>query len=269
MSKYGVSREALISVPLPESTSTYKCVPNKQLIDLTLESLQGAGFSLDREYYTSAREGNVSTGSYTIKNVDDNDMRLQIMWRNSYDKSVSLSFSVGCQIKVCSNGMYKSQEGSFFRRKHTGDVQEFAPQHIIEYIKKGADIFQQMQVERDIMKEIQLSKETQARLVGDMFLNHNFIKSTQINIIKRELENPTYSYGAPNSLWELYQFSSFAMREIHPSLYLQDHLDAHSFFVNEAGILQSETISVPHEHTIPENDSPYKQLDWTEEIKNY
>jgi hypothetical protein len=27
------------------------------------------------------------------------------------------------------------------------------------------------------------------------------------------------------------------MRDEHPSLYLQDHLDAHDFFVNQAGII--------------------------------
>jgi len=266
MSNYNATKEIVLSIPLPEQTRTYKPIPNKQLIDLTLEGLQGAGFSLDREYYTSAREGSISTGTYTIKNVDDNDMRLQIMWRNSYDKSKSLSFSVGCQIKVCSNGMFKSQNGSFFRRKHTGDIQEFAPHRIVEYIKSSSDIFVELQKERDVMKQIELDKTLQSHIIGEMFMEHDFIKSTQLNIIKRELASPTHSYGDPNSLWSLYQYSTFAMREIHPSLYLQDHLDAHSFFAGKANIVQ--TISVPHEHTIPESDV-YKQLDWTEEIKKY
>ena len=37
------------------------------------------------------------------------------------------------------------------------------------------------------------------------------------------------------------------MREIHPSLYLQDHLDAHKFFTTEAGLLLPKTIDIPCE----------------------
>ena len=58
-----------------------------------------------------------------------------------------------------------------------------------------------------------------------------------MNIIEKELRKPTFDYGAPDSLWELYNFTTFAMKEIHPSLWMQNHQRAHSFFVNEAGIL--------------------------------
>ena len=34
----------------------------------------------------------------------------------------------------------------------------------------------------------------------------------------RELEAPTHDYGAPDSLWELYNYTTFAMKESHPSI---------------------------------------------------
>jgi hypothetical protein len=58
-----------------------------------------------------------------------------------------------------------------------------------------------------------------------------------MNIIEREMKNPTHDYGAPDSLWELYNYTTFAMKEIHPTLWMQNHQAAHNFFVNEAGIL--------------------------------
>jgi hypothetical protein len=38
-------------------------------------------------------------------------------------------------------------------------------------------------------------------------------------------------------MWELYQFTTQAMREVHTSLWMNNHIKAHNFFVSESGIL--------------------------------
>jgi hypothetical protein len=38
-------------------------------------------------------------------------------------------------------------------------------------------------------------------------------------------------------MWELYNFATFAMKETHPSLWMNNHIKAHEFFVTESGIL--------------------------------
>jgi hypothetical protein len=98
--KYGSRALDLINAPVPAQTRTYKPVSHKQLMDLTLESIHQAGFKLDKEDYTMAREGNVANGRYTIKDVSDSEMQLQIGWQNSYDKSLSLKFAIGTQIFI-------------------------------------------------------------------------------------------------------------------------------------------------------------------------
>jgi hypothetical protein len=96
------------------------------------------------------------------------------------------------------------------------------------------------------MKNIEITKRTKAELIGRMLIEEQFIQSTQMNIIEREMKNPTHNYGAPDSLWELYNYTTFAMKEIHPTLWMQNHQAAHNFFVNEAGILvQPMNIEVP------------------------
>ena len=87
------------------------------------------------------------------------------------------------------------------------------------------------------MKTIQLDRRAQAELIGRMIIEEEFIESTQLNIIRRELDNPTHNYGAPDSLWELYQFTTFSMKEMHPSLWMGNHIGAHSFFLDAAGIV--------------------------------
>jgi len=233
---YGVTRDILLNAELPQQTKTYKPISHEQLMDLTLNSIQGAGFELGTELYSAAREGQVANGRYTIKNIADNEMELQIGWQNSYDKSMSLKFAIGTRIFICSNGCVSGDYGAF-RKKHVGSVQEFTPAAITEYIKSAGDAFRRMQEERDRMKEIEITKRTKAELIGRMLIEEQFIQSTQMNIIEREMKNPTHDYGAPDSLWELYNYTTFAMKEIHPTLWMQNHQAAHNFFVNEAGIL--------------------------------
>jgi hypothetical protein len=243
---YSVAKNILLNAEIPQQTKTYKPISHEQLIDLTLNSIQSAGFELGTELYSSARNGNVANGRYTIKNVADREMELQIGWQNSYDRSMSLKFAIGTRIFICQNGCVSGDYGAF-RKIHKGNVQEFTPGAITEYIKSAGDGFRKLQEERDAMKQIELTRRTKAELIGRMLLEEQFITSTQLNIIGRELDNPTHDYGAPDSLWELYNYATFSMKETHPSYWMQHHQQAHSFFVNAAGIIvpQAEAIAEP------------------------
>lgn len=232
---YESAKSILINAEIPQQTRTYKPVSHERLIDLTLESIYQSGFELASESYSSARNGNVANGKFAIKNVADSEMQLQIGWQNSYDKSLSLKFAIGTKIFICSNGCVSGDYGAF-KKKHQGEIQEFTPQAITEYIQRAGDAFQRMQAERETMKSIDVSRRVQAELIGRMIVEEQFIESTQLNIIRKELENPTHDYGASGSLWELYQFTTFSMKEVHPTLWMDNHIDAHNFFTGAASI---------------------------------
>lgn len=253
---YNVTKNILLNAEIPQQTKTYKPISHQQLIDLTLESIHSAGFELENELYSAAREGNVANGKYTIKNVADSEMQLQIGWQNSYDKSLTLKFAIGTRILVCSNGCVSGDYGAF-KKKHQGDIQEFTPQAITEYIKHAGEAFEKMQKEREAMKNIELSKRVKAELIGRMIIEEEFIQSSQLNMIEREMKMPTHDYGAPNSMWELYNFTTFAMKETHPSLWMNSHIAAHNFFVNESGIL----VSSMNNDIIVEAPSMFRQLE--------
>lgn len=237
---YSVAKNILLGATLPAQSRTYKPVSHQQLIDVTLESILGAGFELGQETYSSARDGNIANGRYTIKNVADSEMELQIGWQNSYDKSLSLKFAIGTRIMICQNGCVSGDFGAF-KKKHVGEVQSFTPQAIADYIKYSQEAFTKMQKEREAMKQIEITKRTKAELIGRMLIEEQFIQSTQMNIIEKELKNPTHDYGAPDSLWELYNYTTFAMKELHPSNWMNQHMKAHQFFVNASGILSTSS----------------------------
>lgn len=236
VASYTTTKDILLNAEIPMQTRTYKPITHQQLIDLTIDSIYGAGFTLDKELYSASPDGQVANGKFTIGNVSDKEMQLQIGWQNSYNKTLSLKFAIGAQIFICQNGAVHGDMGSF-KKKHMGEVQEFTPSAITEYIKQAGDTFQKMQKERDVMKQIEVTKRTQAELVGRLLLEEEIITTMQVNQIAAELSKPTYDYGAPGSLWELYQFTTQTMRETHPRFWINDHMKAHKFFVNESGVI--------------------------------
>lgn len=232
---YRIKKEELFSTPLPVKTRTYKPVSHKQLADTTLEAIHKAGFTLDKEIYTAAIDGEIANARYTIRDVADEEMQLEIGWQNSYNKQLTLKFAIGTQIFICQNGCVSGNMGSF-KRKHTGDVVDFAPLHMIESIKKSGETFREIQSQRDRMKEIELSSDVRAALLGQMFFEEDLIRSSQLNIIKDEIKKPTFDYKCPNSLWEVYNFATFAMRDNNPRTWMSDHIRLHDFFNKSAMI---------------------------------
>lgn len=223
------AKNTMLSAPVPQQTKTYKPVSHRELMDLTLESIYQSGFELESQHYSTARAGNIATARYVINNVSDNEMKLQIAWQNSYDKTASLKFAMGVKIMICSNGCVSGDMGSF-KKVHKGDIQTFTPAAITEYIKQGGEAFTLMQSDRDAMKNVDISSQAQAELLGRLFFEEQTIASSQLNIIKSELKSPTYDYGASGSVWELYNHVTFAMRETHPTHWMNNHIKVHNFF---------------------------------------
>lgn len=234
--KYLATEGDLRKVILPQQTSTYKPISHAQLIDLTLESVYQAGFVVDKVEYTSARDGNIANGRYTIKNVSDSEMQLMIGFQNSIDKSLSLKWAVGTRLFICENGCVSSDYGNF-KRKHTGDVQNFTPDAIFSYVKSAGEAFRRIQMERDAMKNIEVTKRVCAELIGRMLIEEEFLSSSQVSIIREQMLHPSFNYGSENSLWQLYQHTTYALKEDHPFNWMNSHLSAHKFFVDNSNIV--------------------------------
>jgi len=123
--------------------------------------------------------------------------------------------------------------------------------------ESAGESFREMQIQRELMKQVELTKRQQGELIGRMIVEEGFISSSELNIIRKELQHPTHNYNAENSLWELYQHTTFSLKETHPVNWMSDHMSAHSFFVNAQGELISQR--KPAIVTAPQ--LAYKQLE--------
>ncbi len=242
---YITTKQQLITTTIPLESRTYRPFSHEKVIDLTSNAILQAGFLIDKEEYSSARKGNIATGKYTIKNVADNEMQLQISWLNSYDKSKRLTWGIGNQVRICLNGMISADLGAF-KKKHQGEILDFTPKAISEYVKRAGNTFEEMQKEREQMKKIELSDRDRSTLLGRLFLEEELLTTTQLNIIAREVKMPSFDYKSKDSIWEFYNHITLSLKELHPSLYMETLMGAHKFFVNEAGIIvNTPSINIP------------------------
>jgi len=227
-----ISRKDLLRVPIPSSTTSYAPVPHKKVIELTLEELDKAGFVVLSEGYHMARNGNQARGSYEI-GTKDKEMNMKLAWHNSYDKTMPVRWAMGAHIIVCENGMVVGDMG-IFKRRHTGTVIEDYRTTVHEHVSKAGEMFDHLKSESKKMKDIEISSRARAELIGRMFLEDKILTSTQLGIIRDEIENPSYgNYGAPGTVWELYNHGTVGMKQDHPTLYIDHHINYHNFFRKE------------------------------------
>ena len=229
------AKQLLIDTPVPEKTSTYKPVSHKQLMDITLESLDKCGFILDKELYSAARDGQQANGKYHLKYGNDPDMGLMIAWQNSYDKKLSLKFAVGSHVFICENGMVVGDMGTL-NMKHVGQIQEITPTSLREAVCRAGDRFDHMILQKNRMKEIEVTKKVSAELLGRMFIDDGIITSTQLSIIKNEIKKPTYDYEADGTVYQLYNHVTHALKTCPPQHWMTQQIAAHSFYTREFNI---------------------------------
>lgn len=227
---YSTTAIELSNFAVPVQTRTYKPVEHARLIDYTRESLDKSGLIITREEYDQAHSGAEANGRYIVT-TNDREMGLMVGWQNSYNKSFTLKFAIGSHVFICSNGMIVGDMGTF-KRKHVGDVQIFTPEKMSEYISAAGENFQIAQKSRDRMREVEITKRNTAELLGRMFIEEAVITSTQLNIIKREIDNPSHNYNAEGTIWELYNHTTFALKEAAPYKWMEQHLQVHDFFTS-------------------------------------
>jgi len=240
--------QRMITAPLPEKTESYTPISHKSVIDYSTSTLQKMGFTVKNSIYRSSLDGLIGQGEYHLQYGNDPEMGLMLAWQNSYNKQVSFKYAIGAHVFVCSNGMVAGDLASY-KRKHTGTADAEALQHIESYVGDAKMIFERLIHDREVLKTQELTERQVAEMIGRMYIHDQIITSTQINIMKRELEKPTYDYGVgPNNAWSVYNYATHAFKEDSPRNWIKRHTDLHNFFAGEFGI---EGYSVPTVETAP------------------
>lgn len=228
------TRDQIIHTALPDHGDTYTVITHDFIINKAMKELSKAGFVIKHELYKSTQNGQVAQGMYhLIHDGADPDMGMMFAWSNSYDKSMRFKCAIGAHVFVCMNGVVRGDMASY-ARKHTGDADQEASDMIDYQISMADKYFGQLVEDKELLFNQMLTKKTQAELVGRLFLEEKVVTLTQLGIIKREMDNPSFIYSSdPDSAWTLYNHVTHALKESHPERYLDDHQKLHNLFISE------------------------------------
>lgn len=232
----------MVEAPLPEKTDSYTPIGHSDIDESTKRILREMGFHTSQIIYRSSTDGLVGQGEYHLQYGGDTEMGLMVAWQNSYNKAVSFKYAVGAHVFVCANGVVSGDLGAY-RRKHTGYADLDAGAHMRKYLYGAKQIFDKLIQDREFLKNIKLSRKDAAQMIGRMFIEKKIITSTQLNIIKRELDKPTHEYSAdPESAWALYNHATYAFKEDNPRNWMKRHIDLHEFFGESFSMTPDEEI---------------------------
>jgi len=234
-----VTEEHIRQTPLPQHGKTYTVIPHGDIIDETRKELTAAGFNVKNELYKCTFDGQVAQGVYHLDYGNDPDMGLMFAWSNSYNKSMRFKCAIGGHVFVCMNGVVSGDMASYVR-KHTGSALYEAVNSIKDQIGSAKEYFSTLVQDKELLKNVILSPKQKGTILGRLFAEQEILTLTQVGIVKREMDKPSFNYNAdPDSAWAMYNNVTVALKESHPQSFLQDHEVLHRFFIDEFGQLQS------------------------------
>lgn len=237
-----VTEADIIDCPITHFGARYNPITHRQVIETIDEYLDKNNFRVTDKKYLAASAGQQVIGKVFI-NYPDAEMGFSMFWKNSLDGHMSFGICAGANTFICSNGSVYGDIMAF-KRRHVGKTNN----DIISQIEMACSQMEEsmaIQIRRkDQMKERDITKRTTAEICGRLFLEEGIITSTQLGIIKGQIENPSYNYKAPGTAWELYSHATHAIKEAAPMQWHKAHKNLGDFFVNEFGLMEpSQSIS--------------------------
>ena len=225
------TKDFLFNVPLPMKTDSYSPVSHKNIIEATYEQLDKHNLVVNNEFFNIDKEGRKLIGGLDITHPDAPYLGMRLAFRNSYDKSMSVAFAAGAVTWICSNGMVTGEIQ--YMRKHTGTVVDELNSKIITTINQLDVHFQKMLKHAGLLQEITLTKEQYAELIGRLYIIDKIIIPTQLSIISKEIDQPTFKDFEDLNAWSLYNHVTYALKNSHPTTYLDQHTEFHNFIERE------------------------------------
>lgn len=245
---YEENLQRALNAPVPQATDTYSPIPHMVFLGDIGRKIREAGFrSHNNRLYCNLRGTQVVGFTDIIQDrlsEDSFGMRLSFGFKNSYDKSMSAAIVLGASVAICTNGVIAGDLIAF-KRKHTGNVLAEVNEKLNEAVTKISSVFSRLVTDARIMAEYQLTPKQKAEILGVMYFEEEIVSPNQLSIVKKELHSSETFKG--DSLWDLYNHVTVALKTSPARTYVEDHIRLHDFMTGIAGIIHSPEELRPYE----------------------
>lgn len=222
----------MISAALPAKTDTYTPIAHTSVINRVRAEITNAGYIITGEEFRCSNDGQVALGTFRINYKADPDIELSANFMNSYNKQHAFRFNLGGLVKVCANGMMlNNNKFGSYKRVHKGAADILAEGKIAEFIKDSEEYWSHLVEHKDKLKDKWLPSTVQHDILGELFFKEKVLNTMQLNTIRSEMEKPSFEYKVDiDSAWALYNHITLALKDSHPSTWIEDQMKVHEVF---------------------------------------
>lgn len=229
------SLEQLLTIPEPEQTKTYTPLNHYDFAVnvLTIASELLKGYRYDGDSYALSSDGQKMFGVITFRKINsqqDEDLKIAVGLRNSYDKTMSAGLVIGSSVLVCDNLMFAGDIKVM--RKHQGeDMHEDLHDQIVTAIYKSQHQFTQLSEDVQLMKAQPMTQQQKYEYIGRL-TGEGVLSATQSTAAFKELWNPSHEEFTKDTLWAGYNCVTEALKSSPVHQIINRHCDLHSLTKN-------------------------------------
>jgi hypothetical protein len=236
------SRDQFFSTAVPEATNYYSPVSNQELYEHINGQLNLAGYRIRDERFITAYKGQVGLAILDVSGGEEDSLGISrsIAFMNSYNKMRSVKIAAGATVRVCSNGMFFGDMGSFSRR-HKGKVWEDITRFTNEQIEQ---LDTQLRMARNMKIHTQAMKVNYnhvSTFMGDAVLKDLLTPHMIADFKDSIYTNKDFAMQFDNgridsiegSVWQLYNNATEALKRSNASDWVSRHANVTKWFLEE------------------------------------
>lgn len=209
-----VTRDELITIPVPEGTRTHQPLSHYEIVEVLEEALSFRYLKVVRDEYAVSADGMKMFGVMDL-NSEFNGGRFSIGLRNSNDKSMRLALTAGVRVFVCDN-MAFSGDFTPLLHKHTRNLELRDSISIaVDRIHRG---FEPLKQKIQAMREQILTEDEVKLIIYQAFLDRNIkgIPRHLMPMVHEHYFHPNHEAFYPRNLWSLSNAFTSAFKKLAP-----------------------------------------------------
>lgn len=224
------SLEQLLTIPEPKKTKTYTPLNHYDFAVnvLTIASDLLKGYRFDGDSYALSSDGQKMFGVITYRKINprpDEELKLAVGLRNSYNKTMSADIVLGSTVLVCDNLVFSGDIKVM--RKHQGeDMHEELHDQIVTAIYKSQHNFHQISQDVQAMKERPMNQHEKYAFIG-LLTGEGILSPTQSTAAFKELWKPSHPEFEMDTLWAGYNCATEALKSSPVDKIIQRHSELH------------------------------------------
>lgn len=202
----------LRTLPIPETTNTFKPVSFYEFVTKLLQGLWDRRMNVVSDQYVISADGMKLFGLIELEN-EFNGVRFAIGLRTSNDKSTKLALAVGYKVMCCSNGML---QGDFLPLavKHSANLEldDALALGIDRIRRRFGDLQSAIQTKQERLLEDTTAKEC----IYNAFTVGKFPVSLFKTVHSEYFEHPSYDEFRPRTLFSIENAFTTSFKKLQP-----------------------------------------------------